>query len=535
MSPFLRLILVLSLILALSTAPAVSASSCTPIFTSPLSLLNGSTLIYPSTPTTKAATSPNVCPHIPVGSTTCCSADTDAQLNTITDTLLAFRNSLATTAPAALLQSLFHDQAWLDLTGEHVQWRNLSTEQQYIVRTYINVVTPLLTGATPCVDAILTRIQGLLCWSCDVGAGQFVEHGMVKVAWRARDYANEACLPVLSSVMAAVPTLLDLYIGFLLTLPAPLPPLASASLSQSYLLRAVMSSGLSSAGVCQSAWAAMLAGRYHSMSSCFELMTALLDRGLDWDVRGWLNLTAGEENAISLPPMGSGEGIAIKPSGGGMDGGHSAHRRLLSVVMDEADSTKQVAAVSSFGTFSSVVGNLWSRFHVMHGGLHEGDMDTPATTSTIPTLRIFPPAPTDDTDTHSHASTNNGHIMSAYGDDGDTGTTYYPTWLVGCTALEQRGLLCPMADERSKGHDKAVFLGVVAGVGLAVGCAMLVAYRTWVASGGGGGGGGEEGEGGGLGVGKKMVRRLKAGIGRRLAQRSRLTIGPEEAEGILAE
>lgn len=525
-----RLLLCLSLLLFLvlshSTLATASVPACTAIFTTPLTLLNSTTLTHLTEPIIKSAASSNVCPNIPVDTPTCCSADSDRQIESITHNLITFRNTVADIAPSALLQSLFN-QPWLDLTSQHVQWRNLTAEQQWIVMQYVNIVTPLFNSATPCMNAVLTYIQGLLCLSCDVRAGEFYHDGRLKQDGRTCEYASDVCEPVVSSVVAALPTLLDLYIAFLLTIPTPLPPLASASLSQSYLLRAAMASGISASGLCHSAWMGLFTGRYHSMESCTEVVCALMDRGLDWDVRGWLGLTDSAEEAIQLRKMRNGAGVTIQPSSGGMGGGgHGGHRRLLSVVMDESDSTEQLAAVSSFNTFSSVVGGLWSRFHVLHSGIHGGEemVDAPSTTPTA--LRVFPPAPAD-----LHETTN-GHLTSIHGDDGDTGTVYYPLWHVGCASLEQFGVLCPMINERSAGHDKAVFLTVVFVVALAVSCAMWAVYRQWVRS--GGGGDGSEGVDGLLGVGKK-VRTMKARLSRRLAQRSRPSAGTEEAEGILAE
>ena len=519
----LCLLFFLSIVLS-HFSPANAAASCTTIFPTELTLLNGSVLSHLSEPTARTSTSP-VCPNMAVDSDTCCSAESDSQIEAITHNLIAFRNTLADVAPSALLQSLFHHQPWLDLTEQHVQWRNLTAEQQYIVVQYVNIVTPLLNSATPCVDAVFTYIQGLLCLSCDVRAGDYFTAGTLKQDGRTCGYTSDVCLPVLMSLINALPTLLDLYIAFLLTVPAPLPPLASASLSQSYMLRAIMSGGINANGFCQSAWMGMFTGRYHTMESCSEAVCALTDRGLDWDISGWLGLTESEEDAIQLRRMREGAGVVVKAGGGSMGGGgHGGHRRLLSVEVDEADNSERLAAVSSFGTLSSVVGGLWSsRFHVMHGGLHgtEGMTETPA--AATPTLRVFPTAPGD---LHSTA---NGHLVSEYG---DAGPAYYPLWPIGCGSLEQFGVLCPMADERSKGHDKAVFLTGVFAVGLAVSCAMAAAYRAWARS--GGGLDGSDGGDGLLGVGKK-VRQIKAKIGRRLAQRSRVAAGAEEAEGILAD
>ena len=527
MPPLLCLFVVSFLFLSYSATAIAAAPSCTAIFTSPLKLLNGSTLTHLNTAITKSSTSPNVCPNIAVDSPTCCSDESDQQIANITGKLIHFRNNLANLAPSALLQSLFRHQPWLDLTEQHVQWRNLTAEQQFIVLQYVNIITPILHGATPCVDAVLTSIQGLLCLSCEERAGEFYSGGMLRQDTGTCNYASDVCVPVMSSLVAALPNLLDLYIAFLLTVPTPLPPLASASLSQSYLLRAAMSGGMSATGFCQSAWMGMFTGRWHTMAGCSDVVCALLDRGLDWDVRSWLGLTDSAEDAIQLPKMRDGAGVTIKASGGGMDGGHSAHRRLLSVVVDETDNSEQLAAVTSFDSFSSVVGGLWSRFHVMHGGLHgtEEMKDAPAA-ATHPSLRVFPPTPA-----HLHSSTDNGHLLSEFGDDDNTGTVYYPLWSVGCASLEQFGILCPMPDERNKGHDKAVFLTAVFVVGLIVSCAMWAAYRAWV---GGGGSDGSDGDDGLLGVGNQ-VRKIKAKIGRRLAKRSRQSVGTEEAEGILAE
>ena len=525
--PSLRcLCIIIIIFLVLNHATTASASSCGAIFTTPLTLLNGSVLTHLSEPATKSSTSSKICPNIAVNSETCCSAVSDQQIESITHNLIDFRNTLADVAPSALLESLFHHQSWLDLTSQHVQWRNLTAEQQWIVVQYVNIVTPILNGATPCVDAVLTYIQGLLCLSCEVRAGEYYHEGMLKQDGRTCGYANDVCVPAISSVVAALPALLDLYIAFLLTVPTPLPPLASASLSQSYLLRAAMSSGVSATGFCQSAWTGIFTGRYHHIETCTDVVCAILDRGLDWDIPGWLGLTESGEDVIQLRKMRSGEGVTIRASSGSAGGGHGGHRRLLSVAMDETGDSGRLAAVSSFGTFSSVVGGLWSRFHVMHGGLHGSEEMQDAPTTTVNTLRVFPPTPSD---LH---STVNGHLMSVFGDDGDTGLEYYPLWLVGCASLEQFGVLCPMTDERSKGHDKAVFLGIVSAVALAVSCAMWAAYRAWRGSGGGsdGGDGGE----GLLGVGKNM-RKIRAKLGRRLAQRSRPPASAEEAEGILAE
>ena len=525
--PLLGLFIVLCLHLTRTTQVAASAPLCTAIFMTELTLLNGSVLVHLDQPAVKSSSSSKVCPNIPIDGQTCCSADSDQQIETITNNLITFRNSLADIAPSALLQSLFRHQPWLDLTPQHVQWGNLTLEQQSIVRQYINIVTPILKTASPCVDAVLTYIQGLLCLSCEVRAGDYFMDGKVMQTWRTCGYTYDVCGPVISSLVAALPSLLDLYIAFLLTLPSPLPPLASASLSQSYVLRAVMSNGIGTTSFCQSAWMGMFTGEYRLMHDCFDVVCTALGRGLDWDLQGWLGLTdSEEEDVIQLPRMKHGEGVTIT-AGGSHDGGHSAHRRLLSVVLDETDNEERLAAVSSFGTFSSVVGGLWSRFHVMHGGLHgsEDEMKEAPAVSTSTAPRIFPPAPA------SLHSAGNGHVMNMYGDDEDAG--YYPLWSVGCASLEHFGVLCPMADERNKGHDKAVFLGIVLTVALLVGCAMLAVYRAWRRS-GGGSDGGDGDEGLLVGVGKKM-RNIKAGLGRRMAQRSRAPLATEEAEGILAE
>ena len=523
MAPLLHVFVLCLLVLSHSLK---ASAACTPIFHSKLSLLNGSHLTHLDEPITKRDTSSHVCPNIAVDSQTCCSPEADEQITAAAHSLVHFRNSLAEVAPSALLQSLFRHQAWLDLNDSHVQWRNLTDEQQVIVQEYVNIVTPLLTGATPCVDAVLTSIQGLLCLSCEPNAGDFVDDGVLRQHKGACERTSDACVPVIEALVTALPRLLELYIGFLLSVPPPLPPLAAASLSQSYLLRAAMSGGVSATGFCQSAYVGILTGRYEAMHDCSEVVCTLLDRGLDWDVRRWLGLHAPAEDDIQLRKMRHNQGIVIKPGSGGMGGGggHGGHRRLLSVAPDETDSGERLVTVSSFGSLSSVVSGLYSRFHVMHGGLHGGMDDMKDThASTTPTMRAFPPAPT------GRASAANGRLSSDLGDD----ARYYPVWWVGCDSLAHFGIICPMNDDRRAAHDKAVFLGAVFVVGLLVSCAMWAAYRAWATS---GGGGSEVAEGGDglLGV-NKRVQKIKARLSRRVAQRSRQPAGVDEAEGILAE
>ena len=466
-SAFLSLLLLSLLLVSLPpTLTAHEGEDDTPLtcsnslFTSPLSLLNHSTLSLHSTPQPPSPSSS--CPSSP---TTCCTPTADSQIAALMSTLISLRSSLPDRLPSLLLHSLFFHSPHLDLPPS--SFATLTPTQHLILRRYSNLLTPILASSTPCFDAVLTYIQGLLCLACDPSSTHYVTaHGRVQLQWPMCGHAIDACQPTLDMLAAATPTLLELFIAFLVAHPTPLPPLTSTTLHHAILLHS-LTADVHSDALCTSDALGLYTSTYARFDDCGSFICTALLRGMDWDVMAWLGMTGEEEVVIQVPTM----------------------RRTADAAMPAAPAPAHhmhgAARPSPFSLMSLPPPS--SRFHVLHANLHGGAEDMPAMQSSDPLqqpLVTMPARPNGSV--YGGEGVWNGKPMVTYW--GDDKADFYPIWQVGCDGLAQRGVVCPAGEEMVMTAQKYTFLGWVAAAAVVV--IALVGFLRHLQGGGEGGDGG---------------------------------------------
>ena len=459
-SPFLS-ILFLSLLLVslphLLTAHGDSSPSCSnPLFTSPLTILNHSLLSLHLTP--QPPSTPTSCPSL---SSSCCTSTGEAQIDALMTSLLALRASLPDCLPSLLVHSLFFHSPHLDLPPS--AFASLTSTQHIILRRYSNLVTPIIQASTPCLDAVLTYLQGFLCLACDPTSPHYTDDGHLQLHWHMCEKTTTACQPTLDWVAAALPSLLDLFIAFLVAHPTPLTPLTSTTLSHALLLRSLLSD-VHASDLCNSDALGLYTGAYTRYGSCDGFICHGLLRGLDWDVMGWLNVSEGEAMVIDVPRMRRSEEVVAMPAA-------PAHHM------------ENHARSSPFSLMSLLPSSPPSRFHPMHANLHPTEaMEATVSVDLLQQPLVTMPARPNDTAYAGDAPHNGKPVSTIWGDeDGE----FYPIWQVGCEGLKRRGVVCPAGEELVMHAQKWTFLAWVAAVAVVVSLLVALLWRLWSGAEGG--------------------------------------------------
>ena len=489
----LLFLLLLSLCAVVVRSDGEHPSSChNPLFSSPLSLLNHTSLHYNEQP--QPCSSCGLCSNIAASQPSCCSEHTEHQMRGIIDALMGFRHRLTSAAPSLLLHSLLFHQGLLAMPNS--SFSPLSLTQQSLLHRYSDLLTPILAGAGDCIDSVITYTQGLLCYSCDPHSAEYLQaDGSLRLHWEMCANTQVNCRDTLGRLVAAVPSLLDLFIAFLLATPN-LSQTAAATLDRAMFVRSLAQQP-STEGFCTSSYLAVLSGGYRRFDSCDDAMCSLLLRGLDWDVLSWLQVANDTQPSIHVPGMRAGtEPPPMSMPGGAAEqhGGMHSHsvggsRTLMSLAASDSAQAEREAAgrgkttlrLLSASPLSSLLPAAASlRFHVMHGD----DMKQAVNASTphVPTTNSIPlntmPAPPASLNLDASFHPNGRLSSTAWCELSDA--PCFPVWSVGCASLEAAGiLLCPSGEERTAWESKKSFLLVVAAAAAGVSLLVLVLWTLW--------------------------------------------------------